>query len=157
MLIVLLVICVIMIIASLLLCCYPEDNPTTWIGSIGSVVVVIIMVFMINGIIGERTINQKIEMYQEENKNIETTIAQTVKDYMKYEKDIVNDSSDNLENLNIVLLTQLYPDLKSSELISKQIEVYINNNEKIKSLKEEKINIDTYKWWIYFGKSKIED
>ncbi len=153
MLIVLLIICVIMIIAPLFLCEYPEDNPTTWIGSIGSVAIIIVMAVMIDGIIGERTINQRIEMHQEENKNIETTITQTVKDYMKYEKDIISDSSDNLNNVNIVLLTQLYPDLKSNELVNKQIEIYINNNEKIKSLKEEKINIDIYKWWVYFGKT----
>lgn len=153
MLIVLLVICVIMIVASLILCDYPEDNPTSWIGSIGSVVIVITMAFMMNGLVGERTINQKIEMYQEENSNIETTIAETVKDYMKYEENIVDKGSNSIKNINIVLLTQLYPELKSSELVNKQIEVYVNNNEKIKQLKEEKINIDVYKWWVYFGKS----
>ena len=58
MLTVLLVICIIMIIASLFLCDYPEDNPTTWIGSIGSVVIIITMAFMIDGIVGERTIDQ---------------------------------------------------------------------------------------------------
>ena len=152
MLIVLLVVCVIMIIASLCLCEYPEDNPTTWIGSIGSVVIVIIMAIMTNQIVGEGAINPKIEMYQEENNNIETTIAETVKDYMKYEENIVNKSSESIKNINIVLLTQLYPELKSSELVNKQIEVYVNNNEKIKQLKEEKINIDIFKWWVYFGK-----
>ena len=92
-------------------------------------------------------------MYQEENSNIETTIAETVKDYMKYEENIVDKSSNSIKNINIVLLTQLYPELKSSELVNKQIEVYVNNNEMIKQLKEEKIYIDIYKWWVYFGKS----
>ena len=49
-------------------------------------------------------------------------------------------------------LITVYPDLKADELVKSQINVYIENNNKIKELKEEKINIPTAKWWLYFGK-----
>ena len=38
--------------------------------------------------------------------------------------------------------------------VQKQIEVYINNNEKIKSLKEDNITGNVKRWWLYFGKRK---
>lgn len=33
----------------------------------------------------------------------------------------------------------------------KEIDVYVKNNNKIKSLKEDKINYNADKWWLYFG------
>ena len=43
------------------------------------------------------------------------------------------------------------PELKSNELTNKQMDVYINNNAKIKELKERKIDTKTIKWLLYFG------
>jgi hypothetical protein len=43
------------------------------------------------------------------------------------------------------------PKLKSNELVVKEIDVYVKNNNKIKSLKEDKINYNADKWWLYFG------
>ena len=45
----------------------------------------------------------------------------------------------------------LYPDLKSDTLVAKQIETYITNNDKIKALKEEKINQELIGWWFNFN------
>lgn len=36
-------------------------------------------------------------------------------------------------------------------MINKQIEIYQENNKKIKELKEQKINKEISKWWLYFG------
>ena len=53
---------------------------------------------------------------------------------------------------NYITLVSLYPELKADALVSKQIEIYISNNEKIKELKEFKINGSIYRWWLYFGR-----
>jgi hypothetical protein len=50
-----------------------------------------------------------------------------------------------------ITLVSLYPELKADELVKKQIEVYVANNEKIKELKEKKIMGNVYRWWLYFG------
>ena len=49
-------------------------------------------------------------------------------------------------------LVSLIPTLKSDTLVQKQIEVYVANNDKIKELKEEKIDLSKSKWKLYFGK-----
>lgn len=92
-------------------------------------------------------IDDKIAMYQEENAKIEEQIATVVQDYQEYEKDIFKSVSPE----SSITLVSLYPDLKSDTLVQSQIEVYTENNKKIKNLKEQKINGDVKRWWLYFG------
>lgn len=95
-------------------------------------------------------IDQKIEMYQEENDKIEKQIDVLVTNYMEYEsktyKEFKNETEDS------ITMVSLYPELKSDTLIQEQIKIYTTNNEKIKELKENKINGSVNKWWLYFGK-----
>ena len=98
-------------------------------------------------IINERAINSKIEMYSEENQNIENEMDVLVEQYMNYESDTYGE----LKGESSITLVSLYPELKADSLVEKQIEVYLANNQKIKSLKEKLINISNYKWWLYFG------
>lgn len=92
-------------------------------------------------------IDEKIAMYQEENTKIEEQIVDVVEGYQKYETDIF----EKVTPESAVTLVSLYPELKSDTLVQSQIEVYINNNNYIKTLKEDKINGDVYRWWLYFG------
>lgn len=50
-----------------------------------------------------------------------------------------------------ITLVSLYPELKSDELVKKQIAVYQENNKKIINLKEKQIDANVAKWWLYFG------
>lgn len=93
-------------------------------------------------------IPEMISMYKEENNQIESQIGELVNKYMEYEGSTFND----LKNEDSVALVSLYPELKSDALVEKQIEVYIENNKKIKNLKKKQIELSTYKWWLYFGK-----
>lgn len=112
----------------------------------------IICMFFIFGniyvIVNGRVVDQKIEMYSEENKVIETQIETVVTDYMKYESETLKDLKGN----SAITLVSLYPELKADELVKTQIKTYQENNSKIKKLKEEKIDISVAKWWLYFGK-----
>ena len=89
-----------------------------------------------------------ISMYEEENNQIESQIGELVNKYMEYEGSTFKD----LKNEDSVALVSLYPELKSDALVEKQIEVYIENNKKIKNLKKKQIELLTYKWRLYFGK-----
>lgn len=94
-------------------------------------------------------LDDKIAMYQEENEKIESQIAEVVIQYQKYENDIFTDVAKN--NQDAMFLVTLYPELKADTLVAKQIEIYTNNNQKIKELKEQKLYGKVYKWWLYFG------
>lgn len=93
-------------------------------------------------------IDDKIAMYQEENTKIEEQIAIVVSDYMEHESKVF----DSAKVSSPVILAQLYPELKSDELIKSQIDIYTANNEEIKDLKLKEINDSVYRWWLYFGK-----
>lgn len=91
-------------------------------------------------------IKDKIKMYQEENKVIEEQITTIVNNFQGYEKEIIS----NVADMEVYFIK--IPELKSSELATKQMNVHIENNNKIKALKEEQINMKLGKWLLYFGK-----
>lgn len=117
----------------------------SFIGIIISIIVAIVLTVSVSKSV---TIDEKIAMYETENKNIEATISVIVENYQDYEKEIFNNAKP--ENF-IAIATQIYPDLKSNELVKKQINIYVENNKKIKEFKEDKINYKVKKWWLYFG------
>lgn len=99
-------------------------------------------------LVNTRVIDEKIELYEKQNKEIENKIEITVKNYMEYEGNTFKE----LKPESYIQLVNLYPDLKADQLIQQQMNLYISNNEKIISLKENKANKTVYKWWLYFGK-----
>lgn len=105
----------------------------------------IILIFIVGT---EQTINAKISMYEEENTAIEESINDTVKNYMEFESKTYSD----LKTEDAINLVSLFPELKADTLVQKQIELYISNNNSIKQLKEEKIDLSRAKWRLYFGK-----
>ncbi len=115
---------------------------------VGGLVKIAIMAILIGLIVNGRVLDKKITMYEEENTKIEKQIATVVEKYMDYEHDTFTDCSTE----NMIALVDLYPELKSDTLVSKQIDIYINNNNEIKSLRNKKLNISNYRWWVYFGK-----
>lgn len=94
-----------------------------------------------------KPIPAKIDMYMQENEKIEAHIAECVTNYQKHEEKIFTEVAPE----NAITLASLYPELKSDELVKKQINIYIANNEKIKELKNQELNASAYRWWLYFG------
>ena len=92
------------------------------------------------------TIEDTINMYQEENTKIETQITTIVQSYQGYEKEVVS----NIADMEVMLIK--LPELKTSELAKSQMSLYIENNNQIKSLKTQKIETKIAKWLLYFGK-----
>jgi hypothetical protein len=130
---------------------YGDENPYSYIGiilggllSLGTFVALIVGGITISE---SRVIDAKIQMYTEENTNIETTITATVEKYLEHELNIF----DSLQGEDIQTLLVMYPQINSNELVKAQIEVFIDNNNKIKELKEQKLNLEVWKFWVYFG------
>ena len=90
----------------------------------------------------------KIQMYQEENADIEKKIANTVEKYMQYEKEIMIEVSPEDD---VITLVALYPELKADDLVKAEMNVYIENNKKIKEMKSKQLRIPIYKFMIFFG------
>lgn len=97
----------------------------------------------------EKSCPQQIQMYEEENKKIEAQISEAVQVYLAHESGIY--SNLKLPDDSLVSIVVAIPELNSSQLIVKQIEILESNNEKIKKLKDKVAQSNTNKWWLYFG------
>ena len=93
-------------------------------------------------------VEAKIEMYEQENIEIEQKVKETVRAYMEYEQETYNNLVKDADLMTVVIK---YPELNSNELAKAEIEMYKENNTHIKILKEEKISKKTMSWWLYFG------
>lgn len=134
------------------ICCNNGDECFGWGAGIGFsavifVVIGIALIFGAEALATSKKIDAKIEMYTEENTKIELVITETVEKYLEHEYKIY----DSLQGEDIQTLLVVYPEINSNELVKHQIEVFIENNNQIKELKNEKINLATWKFLIYFG------
>lgn len=119
-------------------------------GILGSLIglIALIGIFVnIGFLVYGRTLDDKIAMYEQENVAIEQSVDVLVKDYYKHESDTYS----SLKPENAVLFASAYPELQSNELATKQLEIYVENNNKIKGLKEDQINLSRNRFWLYFG------
>lgn len=124
------------------------------LGCICEFCTVIAIIFNCYNISTLKISDSKITMYEQENADIQNQISEIIENYKNYEQNTYSESLKSIDthNTDIIVLTQLYPDLKSNEMVNKQIDIYQENNNKIKELKEEKLNSEVAKWWLYFGK-----
>ena len=131
----------------------------TILGCICEFVTVIGIIFTSWNISQLKVSDRKIKMYEEENNNIQSSISSIDENYKEYEQNTYSESLKDIDigNTDIVVLTQLYPDLKSNEMVNTQIQIYQENNNKIKELKEKKLDYEVAKWWLYFGKIEAEE
>lgn len=143
----LIIIMILTIIATISLIC--TDWEEIALCSIGVFVFeIIVLVYLLNGLVSMRVIDNKIKLYESQNKEIENKIEITVKNYMEFEGNTYKEFKSD----SYIQLVNLYPDLKADQLVQQQMTLYTKNNNKIIKLKEEKLNKTIYKWWIYFGK-----
>lgn len=100
------------------------------------------------GIIGKvPEYNKQIEIYETEMTTIQETINDVVVNYLDHEKDTYAE----LTPENAVIFASIYPELASSELVKRQLEIYNNYLISIKNCKLDLAGISTAKWWLYFG------
>lgn len=135
-----------------LICCIFIDNDIgevfSGFGLFISVVALIGIIINIGILINGRTLDDKIAMYEQENAAIEQSVDVLVKDYYRHEFDTYS----SLTPENAVLFASAYPELQSNELATKQLEIYVENNNNIKELKKDQINLSKNRFWLYFGR-----
>lgn len=153
MILVILGISVLLVVLGIMLYCLIDSEVLSLVVA-GIGCVAIIMSFIIGGecifdVAQSTVIDEKIAMYETENKSIESSISTIVENYQDYEKEIFDNSKP--EDF-IAIATQIYPELKSNDLVKNQMDIYVANNKKIKQLKTEKLDYKVSKWWLYFGK-----
>jgi hypothetical protein len=96
----------------------------------------------------EYALDEKIQMYSEENAKIEENVSAIVQNYMDFETSTYEKFKDE-DALNLV---SLFPELKSDSLVQDLLVVYVDNTNEIKKLKTKKIELSTVKWKLYFGR-----
>ena len=122
------------------------------IGAICCLLCATFIVIAINQTIKIPQMNERITIYQEENTRIEEQIKTTIQVYQDYEKEIFGDINlDEISSERLILLTSIYPELKSDTMVQELIQVYIENTNEVKNLKIEKLNCELWRWWLYFG------
>lgn len=141
-------------IVCIVFCCIYRDEDAvvgwgvgTMLSGICFFVLIIAIICGATQLATSKKIDAKIEMYTEENTKIELAITETVEKYLEHEYKIF----DSLQGEDIQTLLVVYPEINSNELVKHQMEIFITNNDKIKQLKNDKINLSTWKFLIYFG------
>lgn len=142
------------LVVCIVFCCLCEDDysVTGWALGIflsGLVAVGLIITLIVGAtkLATQGKIDEQIAMLTEENVNIETKVTNTVEKYLEHEFNIF----DSLQGEDIQTLLVVYPEINSNELVKQEMQVFIENNTKIKELKAQKINLRTWKFLIYFG------
>ena len=98
----------------------PVGSFLSFVFSVSLVICIIVGICMMDDIAEGKVIDEKIAVYEQENEKIETAIDVLVKEYMTQEEKIMIKTA-NKESL--ITLVQLYPDLKSNDLVKKQMDM----------------------------------
>lgn len=131
---------------------YLDDCAETlvFISVIVLTITILVSWFFVSKAADGRYVDGKVAMYQEENEAIEQDVSEIAKQYMEHENQTFDMSRIN----SSTTLIQMYPELKSSEIVQKQINIYYENNKKIKSLKNTEYKAKKAKFMLYFGGGK---
>lgn len=130
--------------------CYDNETIYWALNTVGAVLLgVSLIITIVLGINYSeiKIIDDKIALYQEENTKIEDQVNIVVEKYQTYEKD----TFENCKIEDPTMVFAMYPELKTDDLVTKQINLYIENNKQIKSLKSQKLDYRLMAWWLYFG------
>ena len=119
------------------------------VGITATVVLIICLVVNCCDICYGVTAEDKIVMYENENANIEEQVVAVIEQYQQYELGVIE--SVKVDNKSAMTLVTLYPELKSDRLVQSLIDIYVENNNKIKELKEQVIAGQFARWLVYFG------
>lgn len=92
-------------------------------------------------------IQEKIQVYEDQNAQIEQSIDAAVKAYCEHEQITYVQMSDGA----VALVAAAYPELASSELVKAQIDIWTSNSEELKYLKSDLVDFHRAQYFLYFG------
>lgn len=148
----LLVISVLAVIGGIIWGCFDDWDGLGSLILLGfSIIAVLIFgaweIYEIDRLANATVIEQKIEMYEEENERIEAELELIVKEYMKYE----NETYESFKNESPTTVVSLFPELRSDTLVQELMETYRCNSASIKYLQSQQIELSSARWRVYFG------
>lgn len=121
------------------------------IGGILTPTVVIVMIFAITFSVKIPQIEEKLTIYSEENARIESQVKTAIETYQNYEQGIFEDIDlDKISSEKLLLLTSIYPELKSDTMVQRLIQIYIDNTNAIKEIRTKKLDYEVWRWWLCF-------
>lgn len=122
-------------------------------GAILSVAILIALLIFAADVSMGKHIPEKIKMYEQENQRIEQSVSEVIDTYITsqvgIQKELIEKVNDSESPVAIIAA---FPDINASEAIKAQVELYQENNKKIKDLKEGLIDLRVKCWWLYFGR-----
>lgn len=92
-------------------------------------------------------IQEKIEIYEDQNAQIEQSIDAAVKAYCEHEQITYTQMSDGA----VALVAAAYPELASSELVKAQMDIWTFNSHELKDLKSDLVDFNKARYFLYFG------
>lgn len=92
-------------------------------------------------------IQEKIQIYEDQNTQIEQSIDAAVKAYCEHEQITYVQMSDGA----VALVAAAYPELASSELVKTQMDVQTSNSNELKDLKSDLVDFHRAQYFLYFG------
>lgn len=92
-------------------------------------------------------IQEKIEIYEDQNTQIEQSIDAAVKAYCEHEQITYVQMSDGA----VALVAAAYPELASSELVKTQMDIWTSNSNELKELKSDLVDFHRAQYFLYFG------
>lgn len=115
--------------------------------TIVSLICIIWTIWNVIAVVSGVGLNEKILIYEEENAQIEQSIDAAVEAYCEHEQITYVKMADKA----IALVAAAYPELASSELVSKQIEIWTENCAELKKLKSDFVDYKKACYFLYFG------
>lgn len=92
-------------------------------------------------------IEEKIQIYEDQNAQIEQSIDAAVQAYCEHEQITYTRMSGDA----IALVAAAYPELASSELVKTQMEVWTSNSYELKEMKSDLVDFNKARYFLYFG------
>lgn len=92
-------------------------------------------------------IQEKIQIYEDQNAQIEQSIDAAVKAYCEHEQITYTQMSDGA----VALVAAAYPELASSDLVKAQMDIWTFNSHELKDLKSDLVDFNKARYFLYFG------
>ena len=117
-------------------------------GGIIAGISLIALLIVSGSLVSTRTIDERLELHIAENTAIQLEVSRIVENFMQYERDVF----ESMRSDSPITLVTLFPELSANELVGRQLDVYIRNNDRIRGLREGQIRASNLRWWIFFGR-----
>lgn len=96
------------------------------------------------------TIDSRLTVLEEQNITVLTQVEPLVQQALNYESSTYKDLK--LDVNKLIILAQMYPELKANNFLRMQIDLILRNQEEIKQLKLNKASLNAYHFWLWTPK-----